>query len=69
MLKSYTASYFKSGSWGSYEYHSAVVIANEKEEALGLILENYNKTNAQYWNIEEIDVSKLCVIEIDSHSD
>lgn len=56
-MKVFDATYAWQGGWGAYEYRDYVIIANTKEEALGLALEAELNTKAENWLINEINTS------------
>lgn len=44
---------------------SALVVANTKAEALGLLLEQYADSSADEWKMEPVDLTKPGVIDLD----
>lgn len=65
VLKIFTAYYYESHcSCCSAVEHNAVVIANTENEALGMVLNAYEKTEAGHWNIVEVDAGKPCVTDV-----
>jgi len=63
-LRVFRASYYWHGSYGAYEEKEYIVIANTKEEALGIVLEAEAKTNAKNWEVTEIDIDEAGTIHI-----
>jgi hypothetical protein len=57
-MNTYTASYFRTGKYGSYEDHQAVIVAETESEALGFALIHYPATDAKYWSIYEVPPQK-----------
>lgn len=54
------------GNYGAYTKRSYIIVAETKQVALGLALENNLDTGAKDWEIEEIDMSKQSAIEIEN---
>ena len=67
-LKVFVANYSQHWPYGGYEYITCTLVANTSSEALGLILETYSTSLAEYWTVEEVDLSKFGNIEQHSYS-
>jgi len=68
MLKFFLANYYRSYGFGGYDNIYCTVVANTESEALGLLIEQYVKTDAKYWCVWEPDCSKISVDEISNNS-
>ena len=53
-MMTFIGNYEVSGSYGYYDNRYCVVIAETKEVALGLVLEEYPDTMARDWEILEV---------------
>ena len=67
-MKTYIGHYFWQGRFESYQEYDAVVIANSKSHALGLLLMEYKDTSSEFWEVEEIDGNTESVQRISSSS-
>lgn len=63
-MRTFIATFDWRGGRGAYDEITSVVIANTKEEALGLVLEEHKTTQARYWSVEEVDTTKLSVTNV-----
>lgn len=68
-LPIFLCSYYKSYGFGAFDEIYAMCFANTEQEALGLILTEYPKTDVKNWSIVEQFSDTLSVIEISSRSD
>lgn len=56
-MKVWRAEYYWGGGYGAYQSYYAVVVAETKSVALGLVLEEYADTDAEGWELSEIDTT------------
>ena len=66
-LKVFTAEYNETWNYGGYETIHTIVVANTESEALGLVLEAYSDL-PDNWCVEEVDMSKVRVEQIERTS-
>lgn len=64
----YNASYDDYWNFSGYEEIECIVIANTKEEALGLVITEYDDLPVKNWEINKIDNTKLKVMTLRYHS-
>jgi len=65
--KIFNCSYSKTGSWGYYRDIYAVVVAETKSEALGLLLMRYPDVMGDVWTFEEININESNIVDIYEH--
>ena len=58
MLKPFHAHYYDSWAYGNFESAELVIIANDKDEALGRALESIPISKAEKWTLTEIPIDK-----------
>ena len=68
-LKTFIASYYWSGRCQAFESIESVIVAETKQVALGLALENNPDTKAKHWTIEELDTSTVGYTEVSYNED
>ena len=54
-MKFFSAHYHQSFGWGAYTTHEYAVVANTRDEALGLVLTAEPDSQAAGWTICELD--------------
>ena len=67
-LKVFDARYYRRWGMGTYDEIMLVVVAENKDVALGLALESHVETDAKFWDINEIDITHTGTHFIDSRT-
>lgn len=54
-MKTFVATYDWRGAWGRHTCYTTAVVSSTRETAIGLLLNQHKDTNADEWNLIEIE--------------